>query len=127
MKKRLIGTSLLFSVSALAACGGSQSPDDADSTTNTETVPQDASKTPGAAQDSEKASYLTEPDMAGPQHFDMEDAESKPAVKSAPAPAAKPAKPKAVPSTKPAPVVPKEKAPTLPKADPHAGHDMKDM
>ena len=126
-EKLLIGTSLLFSVSALAACGGSQSPDDADSTTTTETVPQDGSKAPGAVQDSEKASHPTEPAMAGPQHSDMEDAESKPAAKSAPAVVAKPAKLKAVPSTKPALVVPKEKAPTAPEADPHVGHDMKDM
>lgn len=127
MKKLLIGTSLLFSVSALAACGGSQSPNDADATTNMETAPQDASEAPGAVQEGETAAPPTEPAMTGPQHSNMEDAEPKPAAQSAPAVVAKPAKPKAVPSTKPAPVMPKEKTPTPPEADPHAGHDMKDM
>lgn len=127
MKKLLIGTSLLFSLSALAACGGSQSPDDANSTAYTETAPQDASKASGAIQESEKAMPATEPDMAGPKNSDMENAEPKPAAKSAPAVVAKPTKPNAVPSAKPAPVVAKEKAPTPPEADPHAGHDMKDM
>lgn len=123
MKKLLIGTSLLFSLSALAACGSSQSPDDA----NTETVPQEASKAPNEIQDSQKAAPPTEPDMAGSQNSEMEDAETKPAAKSVPAPAAKTAKPKAVPSPKPAPVIPEEKVATPPEADPHAGHDMKDM
>lgn len=124
MKKLLISTSLLFSVSALTACGGTQSPDNADSTANMETVPQAASEAPGAVQGGEKATPVTEPDMAGRQHSNMEEAEIKPAAKATPTPGTKPAKSKDVPSSKPAPVVSKEKAPMQSEAEAPAGHDM---